>query len=365
MAYQLVNEDESLPVNSLVVVLFGQPGMSKTSLSYTSEQPLLFDFDKGAHRAVGRKSTIVMESWEDCINVLSDIEKGNFPFIPKTIITDTAGTMLDDFIAKYAVKQDFKNSKKGGELSLQGYGALKTISSQFFSRVKALNIDLIFICHTEQFKDGDEIKLRPKMTGGSYDILISKADMVGYMESKNNTRTLNFNPTDRHIGKNTAEIDVLTIPHYDDPEFQGYMASIIDRTKERISTKSEAQEKAIRLLQEYRIRIDDMEAVSESDKELYGDIIKLSPTYSNQLLKLFDDKYRENWKKRFDSINDVDELNMMLNIYQAEVVEQYTKPLKKFFTEVSKRLNAEFDKEAKMYFVKSDAKSNTAKASAE
>tara|TARA_Y100000782_G_scaffold110448_1_gene136871 strand:+ start:2174 stop:3235 length:1062 start_codon:yes stop_codon:yes gene_type:complete len=352
-------EDEAFEIGSIITIIFGEPGMAKTSLAYTSKEPLLLDFDKGAHRAIGRKNTIVISKWEDVDLLLTDIEKGNLPINPQTLIIDTAGTMLDDFIAKYVIKNDFKNRKKAGEISLQGYGALKNVANQFFSRVKSLNVDLIFICHTEQFKDGDEVKHRPKMTGGSYDILIAKADMVGYMESKNNKRTLNFNPTDRHIGKNTAELPMLEIPHYNDASFQGYMEKLIQQTKNKITSKNEAQEKAIKELNKYKIEINELDNVEEVPNELFEKIQQLSPSYKFQLNTLFEKRYTELWEAEFSSVEDCGGLNKLLEKFPEHVIINYKKSLKPLFAKRSKELNCEYVKDVNEYMpleVKDDKK---------
>lgn len=350
MPYNLIMDDEPIQIDSIVTVIFGEPGMAKTSLAYTAKQPLLLDFDRGSHRAVGRKATVKMEKWEDAISVMDDIEAGKLPFKPETLIIDTAGTMLDDFMASYVGRQDFKNKKKGGELSLQGYGALKSTANQFFSRAKALNIDLIFVCHTEQFRDGDEVKHRPKMTGGSYDVLISKADLVGYMESKNNKRTLNFNPTDRHVGKNTPEFNLLEIPHYEDEDFQGYMDRLIGGTKERIAQKSEAQQKALKELEEFKKEISNLKGVeTERAKELQSKIYNLSPSYKAQLTKLFNEKYLSLWDNKIEKLESVQEFNEMLEVIPKHCFKQFLKQVKAKFTAAATNKGLEYVKDVGEY----------------
>jgi len=212
MAYTIKTADEPLDIKGLVFVLYGEPGIGKTSIAFTAEKCILEDFDDGVKRAVGRKDFLAVEKWED---VIAFHNSEDFKALaPKTIIIDTVGTMLDNFVAQYVIRQDIKNARNGGELSLQGYGAMKSVFRQFVNNIKTQGIDLIFICHSESQKEGDNIKFIPKMTGGSYDILISEADMVGYMESRNNKRTIQFNPTDRNIGKNTAEFELIEVPHY-------------------------------------------------------------------------------------------------------------------------------------------------------
>jgi len=343
MPIQIIRPDEPMTIDNIVVVIFGEPGMRKTSLAYTSEDPFLFDYDNGSHRAVGRKTTARLMKWEETNEGLSQIEKGELGFKPKTLIIDTAGTMLDDYIAAYVKKQDFKNSKSGGELSLSGYGALKTVFNQFLSRVRSLKMDLVFVCHSEQFKDGDDVKHRPKMTGGSYDVLISKADLVGYMESKNNESTLDFNPTDRHIGKNTAEFDILQVPHYQDPSFSTLMSNIIRDTKEKIQSKSEEQEKAIELLATHRQTIDNMSKPDEA-REVYQEVQKMSPIYRDQLVTLLERKYLGFWEEKFSKIEDDKGLTEMVQLLSKDdtLIPKFKHAVRRLFKERAKALECEY-----------------------
>ncbi len=264
MGYQIVTPEEELKVESLVGVIFGQPGIGKTSLGFTAEKPLLEDFDEGVKRAVGRKAFLKMDTWVDVIEFHSSNEFEKIA--PKTIIFDTAGSMLDNYIADYVKELDYLNKRRGGEISLQGYGAMKSVFRQFVDDMKKRKINLIFIAHTQTFQDGDAVKYRPKMTGGSYDILMGAADFVCYMESVNDKRTLNFNPTDRHVGKNTAEFDVLQVPHYTSSNWNNYLGDLIFKTKEKMESLTAEQEEALKKMDTIRDTISGMNSFEEIEE---------------------------------------------------------------------------------------------------
>ena len=286
MAYKIIKEDEELQVDNIIAVIYGEPGIGKTSLTFTSDKPILFDYDDGLKRAVGRKTAIQFESWEDSIDFIKSDDFNEMKL--KTLIFDTAGTMLDNYIAKYAIKQDFKNARGGGEISLQGYGAIKNIFNQFVSDMKTMKIDVIFIAHEKTKDDGDGKRKIPKMTGGSFDILIASSDMVGYINSSNNKRTINFNPTDTHIGKNTAQFPIIDIPHYEDAKYKTFMADLISQTKTKMMDANAAQQTALKKLNTYRDEI--KESKNTEDLELILPAIEtMSPSYKVQLHHLFDE----------------------------------------------------------------------------
>lgn len=296
MAYQLIRHDEPLPARNIIVILFGEPGVSKTSLAFTAENPVLWAFDaKGLDRAVNRKDAIKFDNWPDVLEYLEsgEIERNGY----KTGIIDTGGAMLDDFMAPYIVGLNDKYGNGMGGLGLSGYGIMKDVASKFFVAAEKKGIDLIFICHSETEKEGDNFIRNPKMTGGSRDILIQKTDLVGYMEMRNNKITLEFSPTSRHAGKNCAQFPALEIPHYEkDPaKFSIFMADIIKKTKGHMQKLNEAQVKAVKMVSDYSERIVALESIAKIT-ELIPEIEKMSPVHKTQVFSILYKKYAEIFK---------------------------------------------------------------------
>ena len=81
---------DPITVERLNMVIYGPPGIAKTSLAFTADAPLLLDFDKGSHRAANRKDVVRVTAWGD---VASMTAEDLAPF--KTVIVDTAGRALD------------------------------------------------------------------------------------------------------------------------------------------------------------------------------------------------------------------------------------------------------------------------------
>jgi hypothetical protein len=295
MAFQLIRHDEPLPPRNLIILLFGEPGVSKTSLSFTAADPVLFGFDaKGLDRAINRKDAIKFDRWSDFLEYMDsdEIERNKY----KTAIFDTGGTMLDDFLAPYVVSINEKYGNGMGGLGLSGYGVMKDAASKIFVKAEQKGLDLIFICHTETEKEGDNMIRVPKMTGGARDILVAKADLIGYMEMRNNKITLEFSPTSRHAGKNCARFPILEIPHFekDAAKFNTFMADVIKQTKDHMSKVNEAQAKAVKLVAEYKQTIASADAI-EKLEAVFPQIEALSPVYKAQVTQFFGKRYAEIW----------------------------------------------------------------------
>ena len=56
----IVKANQNFPARPVVMLIYGVPGVGKTSLSNTAENPVLVDCDRGADRAVIRKNNSLM-----------------------------------------------------------------------------------------------------------------------------------------------------------------------------------------------------------------------------------------------------------------------------------------------------------------
>lgn len=246
---------DAFPARSTITLLYGMPGVGKTSLSATANNALLIDCDRGADRAVKRPDTLVVSKWEDILAEESDF--GGY----KTIVIDTAKACLDDFLMVYVCEKDYKLRTN----KLKAYGAIGDEFKAFVSRLRSLNIDLVIVAHTKEDKDGDTTKFSPDVTGQSKDLLLRIADEVGFITTANNRRTIYWDPTDRTIGKNVARLPVTTIPDAETPEFDGFLARIIDQIKNSIQSRTEDQRAAIEAVEALKNDIETLETEENAD----------------------------------------------------------------------------------------------------
>lgn len=161
MALNIVTSAQPLHIQNLIVFIYGDPGVWKTSLAFTTKNPILFDFDKGAYRASNRKDTVQINAWSEVANFTANDLNGY-----DTIIIDTAGQVLD--MISDTLKQDVKNIRRGSnELSMQGYGKLGSIFTNWLKMLRNMGKDIVILAHAGEDKDGDNIIKRPDMVGSS------------------------------------------------------------------------------------------------------------------------------------------------------------------------------------------------------
>lgn len=265
MALKITKASQPIIVQTITACLYAPPGLGKTSTAFTAEKPLLLDFDKGSYRSQYRKDVVEIASWADVESITAD---DLAPY--QTIIVDTVGRALD-VLAADLMKKNPKFKGFGGQLSLQGFGAMKASFSGWLNLLRSFGKDVILISHMDEQHKGDETVERLDIQGGSKNEIYKAADVMGRLRIVDGRRVLDFNPSGTGFGKNPAQLPVLTVPHFDTaPTF---FAGVIDDIKSALNRQSEAAIQAQAELEEMRrgfMALEDAEAFTAKVGELSG-----------------------------------------------------------------------------------------------
>lgn len=197
---------------TLSVLIYGQPGIGKTTFAVSAPDAVLFDYDGGVQRINGahQVATLQPTSWEDTNIALQEIAN-EMPEI-KTIVIDTVGKMLD-YMSAYIIKNDAKMAMRDGSLSLKGYGVRKQMFVNFIKQLALMGKNVIFIAHEREERRGEETFKRPEIGGSSANDLIKELDLVGYMYAIGKERCVTFDPQEYYYAKNTCNLaPVIKLP---------------------------------------------------------------------------------------------------------------------------------------------------------
>ena len=224
-------DSAEITVENVVAVVYGKPGEGKTTLSLTAESPALIDFDHGVYRAANRAGTsaISVSAWKDVENIRPADLQGY-----KTVIVDTVGTTLD-CLAVDILSGASSMSRGGGQLSLQGFGALKARFMAWVKMLRAAGVDVILIAHSTERGADDAVTERLQAVGTSKDYVMQCADIIGRVYHDGGKRMISFSPSESAIGKGPG------LPDYEIPDVadaDDTMARILADTKERINGAS-------------------------------------------------------------------------------------------------------------------------------
>lgn len=192
-------------VTTIKMLVYGQPGIGKSTMALSAPNPVLFDFDGGVQRVnvAFQCPTLQVKSWEEALQALEELKGGEVDC--KTIVIDTAGKMLD-FMSDYIMRNDSKMKQRDGSLSLKGYGARKVMFQNFLREVAMMGKNIVFVAHEREDKDGDTKIVRPEIGGSSAGDLMKELDLVGYVQAVGSDRTVYWTPQEKFYAKNTCNL---------------------------------------------------------------------------------------------------------------------------------------------------------------
>lgn len=219
-------------------LVYGQPGVGKTTLLLSGPNPVLIDADQGMRRVAKRFQvpSLPLVRYADFLKLLDGTELDVFD----SIAIDTLGRFLDR-MSDWLQEQNPKLRQADGSLTLKGYGSMRIEFQRVLRKVKDKDKYLFFGAHEKEEKENDGRYLRPDSAGSAGKDLVKDLDFLGYMEMNGNKRTISFTPTDKYYAKNSLELDaVIEVP---DPDKVGnvFLQKYIIERAAVIRKKSEEQ----------------------------------------------------------------------------------------------------------------------------
>jgi len=233
MALSITAANEALYISQVVVVVYGQPGIGKTTLAQTASKPLLLDFDRGVLRAALRGDSVQVETWADVskLNPAADLADYN------TVVVDTVGKLLASLTA-HIIRGNSKMSRGGGELSLQGWGRLGTTFSNWLQQLREAGKDIVLIAHSEEDRRDEATVERLDVSGRSKRTIYQEATAMACLRVVGRERVLLFSPTETSYGKDPAQMGGVQVPDIAPGTNDDYLARVIDRIKSTINERN-------------------------------------------------------------------------------------------------------------------------------
>lgn len=231
---KIIRATEPLTVDRINICIYSQPGLGKTTLGFTADDPLLLDCDRGAYRAANRRDVVPVDKWNDIASIsASDMAAY------KTVIVDTAGRALD-FLTSDIIASNPKMGR-GGALTLQGFGELKAKFSAWLKTVRQCGKDVVLVAHMDEQRNGDDVIERLDVQGGSKAEIYKSVDAMGRIYMRSGERYLDFNPRENSFGKNPCQLPVM--PYSIDNK--KFLAEVIATIKDRLNASVEVEKQAI------------------------------------------------------------------------------------------------------------------------
>lgn len=228
---ELISENQKIRM-----LIAGYPGIGKTTLALSAPKPLLVDVDLGINRvmASARKDFIQPNNYEE---LLEDL-KGDLSDY-ETLVIDTGGKLLE-LMKNYVIKNDVKNAKKDGSLSLQGYGAVAREFSRFMDNCYYnLRKNIVIVFHAVEEKDEEQTKLRILVEGSTKNTVWQNVEIGGFMEIIGKKKTIGFDNCERYFAKASFGIKgVMEVPELDGTKPNDFLTKLFQLANNNIKKEA-------------------------------------------------------------------------------------------------------------------------------
>ena len=290
MALNIIPADQALNVSAIITYIYADPGLGKTSLGFTADKAISFDFDRGAHRTgeLRRGAVVPVQQWSDIENIK---EQDLAPF--NTVVIDTVGAMLESI--KTHLLKTANNRQQDGALKLKAQGLANMKFKQYINTLLSFGKDVVFIAHASEDQNGDQVIYRPELGGKNRNELYRIADIMGYLttvttgEGKN-ARVINFKPSPTHHAKNSGalggETGEVWLPDLkSNPTF---LADLIKQAKDHINTLTPdqlASAKAISDMENWKQSCNEAEHAGDLNQltESLQDLVQSKHVYAESM----------------------------------------------------------------------------------
>lgn len=277
------NTAEHLSHQPIIAMIYGQPGIGKTTFACSSPNPILLDFDRGAHRVAAQviNDAVRFDNFEDVLKFLTSEEIKNYD----TLIIDTVSDILNlmtAYIIKFYkdTKKDIKIVNSTNILNIQGWTILKNNFLKFFDMLRQINKNLIFISQEQEiFNEEKNLKeIRPDVSKSIISFLVSKTDILGYMSMRDSSRCISFSPTENYIAKNCYNLPkIIDITN----NYSSFDSVVLENIRKYHAYNNSQKEAYFKLISENENKISQIQDIVDLNV-IYSDLKAQKPVGDSQ-----------------------------------------------------------------------------------
>ncbi len=174
----IINSMDKSFKTPLIMLIYGEGGVGKTTFGATAPKPILADCEGGTKYFRNRGISIdvaQIESWsqmKDFAVAVKDYE---------TIIIDPIGELMDKLKRFMVSRNDSKLTQRDGSPTMAGWGWLKSTLRDYLKAMRDSGKHVIIIAHLDEKDDDGKLVKRPLIATKLSVELVNMVDVVGYM----------------------------------------------------------------------------------------------------------------------------------------------------------------------------------------
>lgn len=231
-------EQMDFSTDNIIMIISGLPGVGKTTLACSAPDVAVIDVDNGMKRVnpQHRRDSLSVDTYEE---LLSDLKSPALSS-KKTLVFDTAGAFVD-LLKDWAMRNNTSACKKGGGISQQGYGIVKSEFLRLSAELRR-KYNVIYIFHTSKKADKDGNPVYELMCeGAAREVVWQPADLGAYLQIIDNERYLCFSPTQEYSAKASYGIKGMhKVVELGDGEPNTFLTQLFEQVKANQKAESEA-----------------------------------------------------------------------------------------------------------------------------
>ena len=220
----------------LCMILYGLPGVGKTTLAASAPKPIVIDCDRGMKR-VNPEYRCDISNVSSYKDLLEDVKSLGNEY--ETIIIDTGGSLIE-LMKEWAMDTEPTATKKNGGFSLPGYGFVKSEFLRLSAELRK-KYNTIFIFHAAKEKQEEEFFYDLIVEGAAKTLVWQPADLGAYVFIQNGKRYMGFSPTANYSAKSAYGISgIVEVPELSGGEPNVFLTKLFEKVRANIKSETEA-----------------------------------------------------------------------------------------------------------------------------
>ena len=220
----------------LCMIIYGLPGVGKTTLAASAPKPIVIDCDRGMKR-VNPEYRCDISNVSSYKDLLEDVKNLGNEY--ETIIIDTGGSLIE-LMKEWAMDTEPTATKKNGGFSITGYGFVKSEFLRLSAELRK-KYNTIFIFHAAKEKQEEEFFYDLIVEGAAKTLVWQPADLGAYFFIQNGKRYMGFTPTANYSAKSAYGISgIVEVPELSGGEPNVFLSKLFEKVRANIKSETEA-----------------------------------------------------------------------------------------------------------------------------
>lgn len=220
----------------LCMIIYGLPGVGKTTLAASAPKPIVIDCDRGMKR-VNPEYRCDISNVSSYKDLFEDVKNLGNEY--ETIVIDTGGSLIE-LMKEWAMDTEPTATKKNGGFSLPGYGFVKSEFLRLSAELRK-KYNTIFIFHAAKEKQEEEFFYDLIVEGAAKTLVWQPADLGAYFFIQNGKRYMGFSPTANYSAKSAYGISgIVEVPELSGGEPNVFLTKLFEKVRANIKSETEA-----------------------------------------------------------------------------------------------------------------------------